>query len=108
MELLANPGNNKLPVFCSNEKECFKLPLRNEVIWAEPKEDPINKLIMDKTKRSILTPKKESQTWFKLFKEYLISNPIIITTSEETFLKIDKNTSSYNQYVVWTIDTKEK
>ncbi|RKP15638.1 hypothetical protein ROZALSC1DRAFT_26236, partial [Rozella allomycis CSF55] len=31
-----------------------------------------------------------------------------ITTSEETFIKMDRNIPSYNQYVVWTIDAKEK
>ncbi|EPZ36063.1 hypothetical protein O9G_006409 [Rozella allomycis CSF55] len=46
MELLANPGNNKLPVVCINEKECFKLPLGKDVIWAETKEDLIHKLLV--------------------------------------------------------------
>ncbi|EPZ31632.1 hypothetical protein O9G_000111 [Rozella allomycis CSF55] len=75
----------------------------NEVIWAELKEDLIHKLLA-----SILTPMKENETWFKLLKEYTISNPIVITTSQETFIKMDRNTPSYNQYVVWTIDTKDK
>ncbi|EPZ30768.1 hypothetical protein O9G_004882 [Rozella allomycis CSF55] len=71
MELLANPGNNKLPVFCINEKECFKLPLGQEAIRAEPKEDRSHKRL-----GSILTPLKENETWFELLKEYTNFDPI--------------------------------
>ncbi|EPZ31716.1 hypothetical protein O9G_000195 [Rozella allomycis CSF55] len=60
---------------------------------------------MDKSKGSLLTPMKESESWSKLLKGYAISNPIIIMTSEETFVKMNRNIPSYNQYVVARVST---